>query len=48
MIFGTQENPLPMFKNKWTAAKLCDQTTLLAVRRSISVSKFKDNIPRPY
>jgi len=48
MICGTQEKPLPMFKNKWKPAKVCDQTTLLAVRRSTSESKFRNSITRPY
>lgn len=47
MICGTQEKPLPIFKNKWKPAKVCDRTTLLAIRRPTSVSKFRDSIPRP-
>ncbi|KAF0761961.1 fibrous sheath-interacting protein 2 [Aphis craccivora] len=47
MICGTQEKPLPIFKNKWTPSKVCDRTTLLAIRRPTSISKFRDCIPRP-
>ncbi|XP_025199243.1 fibrous sheath-interacting protein 2 [Melanaphis sacchari] len=47
MLCGTQEKPLPIFKKKWRPAKICDRTTLLAIRRPTAASKFRDSVPRP-